>query len=64
MENQMMTVKEVAQYLHLHQSSVYRLLKRKGLPAVRIGSDWRFRRESVDRWVESREMSGTENSNA
>ena len=45
-----LTVQNVAEYLHVHPSSVYRLLKRKQLPAFKIGSEWRFNRESIDLW--------------
>jgi excisionase family DNA binding protein len=31
-------------------STVYRLLKRNELPAFRVGSDWRFNVEAIDRW--------------
>jgi excisionase family DNA binding protein len=45
-----LTVKEVADYLHVHQSTIYRMLKRSQLPAFRVGSDWRFNVETIDRW--------------
>jgi excisionase family DNA binding protein len=45
-----LTVQDVAQYLKLNPSTVYRLLKEKQLPAFKIGSEWRFNRESIDRW--------------
>ena len=45
-----MTVEEVSQYLHIHPSTLYRLLKRGEIPAFRIGSDWRFNIEAIDAW--------------
>jgi excisionase family DNA binding protein len=45
-----MTVQDVSDYLRVHPSTIYRLLKRKELPAFRVGSDWRFNVEAVDRW--------------
>ena len=45
-----LTVRNVAEYLHVHPSTIYRLLKSKQLPAFRVGSDWRFNREEIDRW--------------
>jgi excisionase family DNA binding protein len=45
-----LTVKELAVYLRIHPSTIYRLLKRGQLPAFRIGSDWRFNVEEIDRW--------------
>ncbi|MBV8892805.1 MAG: helix-turn-helix domain-containing protein [Acidobacteria bacterium] len=50
-----MTVKEVAEYLHVHPSTVYRLLKTSRLPAFKVGSDWRFNVEEIDRWRRHRE---------
>ncbi|MGO9605164.1 MAG: helix-turn-helix domain-containing protein [Candidatus Binataceae bacterium] len=50
-----MTVIEVAEYLNVHPSTIYRLLRRKEIPAFRVGSDWRFNRESIDTWRTSRE---------
>jgi excisionase family DNA binding protein len=45
-----MTLEEVSRYLHVHPSTVYRLLKRREIPAFRIGSDWRFNNETIDLW--------------
>jgi excisionase family DNA binding protein len=45
-----LTIRDVAEYLKVHPSTIYRLLKKKQLPAFKIGSDWRFNRESIDRW--------------
>jgi len=45
-----MTLVEVAEYLRVHSSTVYRLLKKKALPAYKIGSDWRFNVEDIDRY--------------
>jgi excisionase family DNA binding protein len=45
-----MTVREVSAYLHVHPSTIYRLLRRHEIPAFHIGSDWRFNIEEIDRW--------------
>ena len=50
-----LTLDEVARYLRVHQSTVYRLLKKKELPAFKVGSDWRFDVESIDDWLETAE---------
>jgi len=54
-EDKVMTVVEVAEYLHVHPSTIYRLLRKKEIPAFRVGSDWRFNRESIDAWRTERE---------
>jgi excisionase family DNA binding protein len=45
-----LTVGEVADYLRVHRSTIYRLLKSNQLPAFRVGSDWRFNTEAIDQW--------------
>lgn len=51
-----MTVKEVSDYLRIHPSTVYRLIKRRQIPAFRIGGDWRFNIEAIDDWRMRREV--------
>ena len=45
-----LTVSELSEYLRVHRSTVYRLLKKGQLPGFRIGSDWRFNVEAIDEW--------------
>jgi excisionase family DNA binding protein len=53
--NTVMTLEEVALYLQVHPSTIYRLLRRHELPAFKLGSDWRFKQDSIDRWISERE---------
>ena len=45
-----LTVNELSEYLRVHRSTIYRLLKRGQLPGFKIGSDWRFNVEAIDEW--------------
>jgi excisionase family DNA binding protein len=45
-----MTVRDLAGYLRVHPSTIYHHLKFGRLPAFKVGSDWRFNREVIDRW--------------
>jgi excisionase family DNA binding protein len=51
-----LTVQEVSRYLRVHPSTIYRMLKRNQLPAFRVGSDWRFTVEAIDKWRAEAEM--------
>ena len=52
MQNRWMTLKEVADYLQLSKDQIYRLAQNGRIPASKVGSRWRFRRERVDQWME------------
>jgi excisionase family DNA binding protein len=45
-----LTLAEVADYLRVHPSTIYRLAKRKAMPAFKVGHDWRFKLELIDEW--------------
>jgi excisionase family DNA binding protein len=50
----LMTIEEVASYLRLSKDTVYRMAQVGKIPAHKVGAQWRFRREDVDRWLEER----------
>jgi len=41
-----MSVKEVADYLNMKEQTVYRLVQQKKIPAVKIGGQWKAKKES------------------
>jgi excisionase family DNA binding protein len=52
-----MTLEEVAEFLRVHASTIYRLLKKGSIPAFKLGGEWRFNKESIEQWVSEREAS-------
>jgi PTS system nitrogen regulatory IIA component len=48
----LLSPKQLAEYLQLSQRTIYRLLERGDLPAVKVGGQWRFRRTAVDEWLD------------
>lgn len=48
---EIMTAQEVAGYLKIAPLTVYRMAQQGKLPAFKVGSDWRFKRSAVDRWI-------------
>ena len=51
---QIMTPKEAAKYLGFHLVTIYRLLKKSEIPAVKIGGQWRFKKDILDGWLTDR----------
>ncbi len=46
--NDVLSVREVAQYLKLNEQTVYRLAREGKLPASKIGKQWRFSRRDIE----------------
>ena len=46
-----MTVPEVASYLKLADSTIYRLVRAERIPARKVGGVWRFSRQALDNWL-------------
>ena len=55
-ENAFMTVDEVAVYLRLPASTVYHLAQTKVLPSFKVGKHWRFKKRSIDEWIDKQEQ--------
>ena len=53
-----MTVKEVAIYLQVNDQTVYRMAQRGEIPAMKVRTAWRFKREAIDRWLDSQLVTG------
>jgi excisionase family DNA binding protein len=51
MSNAILTIADLSEYLHIHRTTIYRMLKEGRLPGFRIGSDWRFSLEAIERWL-------------
>lgn len=51
MEDEILTLDEVAAYLKAGKRTVYRLAAEGKLPAFKLGGSWRFRRSDLDAWI-------------
>ncbi len=59
-----LTVTDLSDYLRVHRSTIYRLLRRGQLPAFKIGSDWRFDVGAIDEWRLGKTLGKVEESRA
>ncbi len=46
-----MTVREVADYLRVNQRTIYRLAVERKMPGFKVGATWRFKRVDIDGWI-------------
>ena len=50
-ELEIMTVKDVAAYLKMKPVTIYKLAKEGRIPAFRVASFWRFKKDLIDKWL-------------
>ena len=60
MSEEMMSTKEVAKHLGIHEKQVYALIKSKKIPSTRVTGKWVFPRKLIDEWIESNAKTGLE----
>jgi excisionase family DNA binding protein len=53
-EKEIMTTKDVAEYLNLHPLTVHKYARQGVIPAFKIGTDWRFHRKYIERWIKQK----------
>ena len=46
-----MTIEELAKYLKLSKSTIYKLCAEGKIPGQKIGRHWRFHRDVINRWL-------------
>ena len=49
MSDGIMGIKEVADYLNMKELTVYRLVQQRKIPALKIGGQWKAKKEHIDK---------------
>ena len=55
-DGEVLTAKEVCHLLRIHPSTLYKLTRQGKIPGFRVGNDWRFRTELIERWMAEKSM--------
>jgi excisionase family DNA binding protein len=53
MAENLMDIKETAEYLRMNKMTIYKLARQGRLPAFKVASEWRFKKELIDEWLMS-----------
>ena len=48
---EIMTTREIARYLKLHEITICKYAAQGKIPAIRIGRSWRFDKDIIDKWI-------------
>ena len=51
----LMNTEEVAKYLRVSRSLIYRMAREGQIPALKVGRKWLFRKETIEQWLSQRE---------
>lgn len=49
--DEVMTIEDLAVYLKLSKSTLYKLCQEKKVPGQKVGRHWRFLRGTIDQWL-------------
>ncbi|HUT89817.1 MAG TPA: helix-turn-helix domain-containing protein [Thermoguttaceae bacterium] len=52
-----LTIDELAEYLKISKSTLYKLVQEGALPGQKIGRRWRFHKDAIDSWLKNRPLS-------
>lgn len=52
-EEQVLTVKQVAEYFQVTEKTIYKLSQSGDLPGFKVGGSWRFKKDDIDKWIEN-----------
>ena len=53
----LLTLPEAAELLHVSTRTLQRMIRRKDLPAFKVGGQWRVRESQLTRWIQGQEDS-------
>ncbi len=51
MHSDIMTMKEVADYLKINDKTAYKLTAEGKIPGFKVGGAWRFKKSEIDSWI-------------
>lgn len=55
MKDEIMTIREVSDFLRLTEKTAYRFALEGKIPGFKVGGTWRFRKSEIDRWISEQE---------
>lgn len=50
-KDDILTLQELATYLRIPESSLYKIVREGKLPAQKVGKHWRFSKPAIDAWI-------------
>lgn len=57
-DSEILTIKEVSEYLKVTERTIYRLAAAKKIPGFKVGGAWRFSKAEIDQWIRRQSEDG------
>ena len=57
-EGEILTLKQVADFLKVTERTIYRLAAAKKIPAFSVGGTWRFSKAEINQWIQRQSEGG------
>lgn len=51
-----LTIDELAEYLKISKSTLYKLAQMGSLPGQKVGKHWRFHKDAIDHWLSNQPL--------
>ena len=55
-EKEIMTVKQLAEYLQMDEHTVNKLARSGQIPSLKIAGQWRFKKDVIDNWISEKAL--------
>ena len=54
MPDDVLTLKEVAEYLKVNERTIYRMVADRKIPGFKVGGSWRFKLTEIEAWIKAK----------
>jgi len=51
--DEVLTIEELAKYLKISKSTLYKLVRKGAIPSQKVGHHWRFHKETIENWLKN-----------
>lgn len=49
---ELLTLNELSRYLKISKPTLYKMVEKGKIPALKIANQWRFKKEDINTWIE------------
>jgi excisionase family DNA binding protein len=63
-EDKIFAITELAEYLKIPKSTLYKRVRTGSVPCVKIGKHWRFHKDAIDAWLKQTDQGNSDQGNS